>query len=603
MNQNLNNAQSPRQAYPRPQFTRSHWLNLNGVWEFAFDDANIGLGEGWGDGRTLPQSIMVPFAYQCELSGINDKTIHETVWYARNFEVPAEWAGQEVMLNFGAVDYRSTVWINGHEVGHNQGGHVPFSFNITPYLQQGANRLTLRVVDSQDSSQPRGKQSSTGLSEHINYYCTTGIWQTVWLEPVPSMRIQELSITPNVEDESLELRLFLHAPNIGWHIQAEVLEQGVVVGRVEKVNAGSAPRLMVNVPNVKPWSPSSPHLYDIRLRLLRDGVVIDEVGSYSGFRSIDLRDKQFLLNGKPTYLAMVLDQGYWPGGGTTAPTDEALRADVEWTKRLGFNGARKHQKIEDPLYYYWCDKLGVLVWAEMANAKTWSAESEEWMVSEWERAVRRDANHPCIVTWVPLNESMGVPEVSRHPGQYSFTERLVALTRRLDPHRPVIDNDGWEHTDVTDIFAVHDYTPTSAKLRERYAATIAGGELPAISGGETVTGEKWGLPLLAGKAGYHGQPVVLSEVAGLMMMPSDIPDARRDGLYEVYGVCETPEDFLAKYRDIMEGVAQLSFVCGFCTTQLTDIEQEMNGLLSYHRQPKIEPELVARIHRELFGVG
>jgi beta-galactosidase/beta-glucuronidase len=592
----------PRSEYPRPQFVRRDWQNLNGDWEFAFDDADEGLSAAWNDGRALPQRITVPFAYQTELSGINDKSIHEIVWYARDFEVPAAWRDGDVLLHFGAVDYRTTVWINGQEVGHNQGGHVPFWFDIAPYLQEGRNRVTVRVEDRQDACQPRGKQSVTGVAHHIDYSCTTGIWQSVWLEPVPPMRIQELNITPHLEEGALEVRVFLHAPAAAWQIQIEVRDGGEIVARAEENISNASTRVSLTIPNAKAWSPSSPHLYDLRVRLLQDAQVLDEVESYAGLRTVRLQDKKFFLNGEPTYLAMVLDQGYWPDGGMTAPTDDALRADVEWTKRLGFNGARKHQKVEDPRYLYWCDKLGVLVWGEMANARAWSPQAEEQLISEWERVVRRDANHPCIVTWVPLNESMGAPQVSAHPGQYSFVERVVALTRRLDPERPVIDNDGWEHTDVTDIFAIHDYTPTREKLHARYAQTLEGGALPKLSGGESADGQEWGLVLLAGNAAYHGQPVVLSEVAGLMMQPPDLSQENRDVLYDVYAVCRTPEELLRKYRDIMQGVAELPFVCGFCTTQLADVEQEVNGLLSYDRRPKIEPELIAQIHREFFGV-
>lgn len=594
----------PRPEYPRPQFVRRDWLNLNGDWEFAFDDADEGLTNNWSDGRTLPQRIVVPFAYQTQLSGINDQSIHEVVWYARDFEVPQEWREQDIVLHFGAVDYRSAVWVNGQEVGHNQGGHVPFSFDIAPYLREGTNRITLRVEDRQDAHQPRGKQSVSGVPKGIDYYCTTGIWQTVWIEPAPPMRIHELNITPHLEDETLELRVFLHAPALGWQLQAEVLDGGEVVARVEEDTTSSSARLTLHIPNAKPWSPASPYLYDIRLRLLRDGRVLDEIESYAGMRDVRLRDKQFLLNGEPTYLAMVLDQGYWPDGGMTPPSDEALRADVEWTKRFGFNAARKHQKIEDPRYLYWCDKLGVLVWGEMANARKWSPQAEEWLLSEWERAVRRDYNHPCIVTWVPLNESMGVPQLKQgHPGQYSFIERVVALTRRLDTARPVIDNDGWEHTDVTDIFAVHDYTPTADKLRVRYAEALQGGSLPPISGGETSEGTPWGKRLLARNSQYHGQPIVLSEVGGFLMLPENASAQELDHLYGDYGTTVNSEELLEKYRDLMQGLSELHFICGFCYTQLTDIEQEANGLLSYDRRPKIEPELIAQLHRELFGVG
>ncbi|MBW3623769.1 MAG: glycoside hydrolase family 2 [Armatimonadetes bacterium] len=584
----------PRPEYPRPMLVREDWLNLNGVWEFAFDDADEGLREQW---HTLPQldrRILVPFAYQTELSGIHDKGIHEVVWYARNFDAPEAWRGQDLLLHFGTVDYRATVWVNGEEVGHNQGGHVPFSFDIAPYVKDGANRIVLRVEDRQDRHQPRGKQAASGVAKGCDYYCTTGIWQTVWLEPVPPIRISELRVTPDLEESAFEMRVFLHAPSIGWWLEAEVLDKEEVIARAVEETAGASARLRLTLSDPKPWSPDVPHLYDLRVRLYQDDELLDEVRSYAGLRSVQVKAGKVWLNGAPVYLVMVLDQGYWPDGGMTAPSDEALRADVEWAKRFGFNGARKHQKVEDPRWLYWCDRLGLLVWGEMANARTWSLRAEEIFLAEWERAVRRDYNHPCIITWVPVNESWGAPGLGKgHPGQYAYLERIVALTRRIDPERPVVDNDGWEHTDVSDIVAIHDYTATKADLLERYAETLKTGVLPELSWGKSP------LRYFARGSEYRGQPVVLSEVGGLLSLP-DAPKEQWDGLYGIYSFCETDEELLEKYGDLMEGIALLHFTVGFCYTQLTDIEQEINGLLTYDRRPKVEPERIAEIHRRLF---
>jgi beta-galactosidase/beta-glucuronidase len=587
----------PRPEYPRPQFVRRKWLNLNGEWEFATDADDQGLRSGWPDGRPLERRILVPFAYQTALSEINDQAICPVVWYARGFEVPDEWRGSDLLLQFGAVDYKSTVWINGMEVGHNQGGHVPFTFNIAPYLREGENRITVRAEDSQDAEQPRGKQAVSGLPRGCDYYCTTGIWQPVWLEPVPAFRIDELRITPQLsegEEDVLELRVFLHAPAIGWELEVEALDGETVVARTTRSTSGASAALRLRIPAVKRWSPDTPHLYGLRLRLRRDGQVVDEVESYAGLRHVELRDGRFFLNGEPTYLAMVLDQGYWPESGMTAPSDAALRADVEWCRRFGFNTARKHQKLEDPRWLYWCDRRGLMVWGEMPNARAWSPRAEECFVAEWERAVRRDVGHPSVITWVPVNESWGVPGLrDDHPGQYAFLERLVALTRRLDPDRPVIDNDGWEHSDVSDILAIHDYTPSAAELKARYAEALRGGPLPARTWGEGT------IKTFARGAMHRGQPIMLTEVGGFLMQP-DAPKEKWDWLYTVYGSCRTAEELLEKYRDLMEGIAALPFISGFCYTQLTDIEQEINGLLTYDRRPKVEPELIREIHRRLF---
>jgi hypothetical protein len=259
---------------------------------------------------------------------------------------------------------------------------------------------------------------------------------------------------------------------------------------------------------------------------------------------------------------------------------------------FGFNGVRKHQKIEDPRWLYWCDRLGLLVWEEMPNAREWSLRAEELLSSEWQRAVRRDLNHPCIIAWVPVNESMGFPG-GEHAGQYSYIERMVRVTRRLDPTRPVIDNDGWEHTDITDICAIHDYTPTAKKLKVRYREMIGGGTLPE---------KVWisDRPLFARGSQYRGQPIVLSEVGGFLAIPEDIPPEDRDLLYQFYDSFKTSDELLDKYRDLMRGIASLKFLAGFCYTQLTDIEQEINGLLTYDRRPKVPPGKISEIHRKAF---
>lgn len=585
----------PRPEYPRPQFARSIWINLNGEWEFAFDDAEEGIAKGWFDGRELPLRITVPFAYQTELSGINDKTIHEQVWYSRTFNLPEEFCTRDLLLNFGAVDYSCTVWVNGQEVGHNRGGHVPFQFDIAPYVHHGANRLTLRVVDRQDPEQPRGKQSYTGLPREIDYYCTTGIWQTVWLEPVPTIRIENLRVITHAKRNLLEIMVYLHAPSSAWQVQVEVFDEGTSVALAEDQTAVATGRLAITIPYAKLWSPESPHLYDLQIRLYDGDKLLDEVGSYVGLRGIELRDGKFLLNGAATYLKLVLDQGYWREGHLTAPSDEALQTDIGWTKLLGFNGARKHQKIEDPRWLYWCDRLGLLVWEEMPNARAWSPRSEEALSAEWQVAVMRDYNHPSIVAWVPVNESMGFPGLGQqHPGQYAFIERMVRVTRQLDSTRPVIDNDGWEHTDITDICAIHDYTPNASRLRERYRETLETGKLS----GTAWIGDK---PLFARGSRYRGQPIVLSEVGGFLA-PATVPIEERDVLYQFYGSLETPMQLLDEYSSLMHGIASLSFLAGFCYTQLTDIEHETNGLLTYDREPKVPAEAVSQLHRELFNL-
>ncbi|HEV2708195.1 MAG TPA: glycoside hydrolase family 2 TIM barrel-domain containing protein [Pyrinomonadaceae bacterium] len=592
----------PRPEYPRPQLCRADWLNLNGWWEFAFDDADEGGARQWWDGRTLDRRILVPFPYQSALSGINDKAIHEVVWYARSFEVPSAWhAQEELLLHFGAVDYSTTVWINGQEVGRNaSGGHVPFSFNIAPYVRAGTNRLTVRVRDAQTPTQPRGKQSPSGKPVRIYYYCTTGIWQTVWLEPASAARIRELNIETPAPLDTLDLTVQLHGAPGARRLEISVFEnldsEEIVAQAVQEIQSNEA-RVALKIPDSRAWSPQTPHLYKLRLRLLADGKLLDEVDSYAGLRTIERRGQRLLLNGREIYLAMVMDQGYWPESYLAAPSDAALREDVEWVRRFGFNSVRKHQKIEDPRWLYWCDRLGVLVWAEMPNAMKWSMEGEENLLAEWERAVRRDRNHPSIITWVPVNETMGFRGIRkhRHDGQRAFLERVVTLTRALDPTRLIVDNDGWEHSNLTDICTIHDYTPDLQSFRARYREALSGGLLPQFAWHRRQ-------PLFLSGAEYRGQPIMLSEVGGFLMLPPDVPEHRRDRLYKNYGYCATAHDFLQKYCELMEALSSFKFISGFCYTQLTDIEQEANGLLSYDRQPKIAPEKIAEIHGRLLDI-
>lgn len=582
----------PRPEHPRPLLERADWFNLNGQWGFAFDDRDDGITGEWFQANKLKGTITVPFAYQTSLSGIDDQVIHEIVWYERSFTIPKGWKGKHILLHFGAVDYYSTVWINGQEAGYNQGGHVPFSLDITPYLVPGENRVSLRVRDPQDPEQPRGKQAISGVPGHVDYYCTTGIWQPVWLEAVPPIRIDDVRITPVVEDSAFSVVAILHAPAAPWRIEVEAIDEAGKAVCVDKESNKAVIRLSMKIPGAKLWSPDSPHLYNFTFRLYRGDSLQDEVRSYGGLRHIAIQGNELRLNDQPLYLAMVLDQGYWPGGGMTAPSDDDFRKDVEFTKLLGFNGSRKHQKAEDPRWLYWCDKLGLLVWGEMANAREWSPRAEEWLLSEWTRIVRRDYNHPCIVSWVPMNESWGVQEAqTSNPGQFAYLERIVTLTRQIDSSRPIIDNDGWEHTDITDICALHDYTGSAAELKRRYQNMLDFNDLPFTS---------WdGIrPIFARTSEYRGQPIILSEVGGYLMLPPQKTE-KLDIMYSYYGTTTSAAEMLEKYRDLMQGLKALPFLSGFCYTQLTDIEHEQNGLLTFTRESKLPIEAVAALNKEL----
>lgn len=586
---------TPSAAYPRPQMVRQQWASLDGWWEFAFDDANLGLAEHWFDGRELAQRILVPFPYQSTTSGIGSRQIHEVMWYSRSFELAPGWDSGALLLQFGAVDYRADVWINGRVAGRNRGGHVPFSFDIAPYLRPGSNRITLRVEDRQDPYQPRGKQSASGTPVRIYYYCTSGIWQNVWLEPVSPLRIDYLRVLEADPDGRLALSVQVHGPAGSWEAELDVLDEldsEHLCVSTRSSSLGASLELRTQIPAPHPWSPRDPHLYKLRVRLLHRGQLVDSVESYTGLRSIALKDGRFCLNGEPLFLLMALDQGYWPDTLMSAPSDDALRADVVWAKRFGFNGVRKHQKIEHERWLYWCDRLGLLVWEEMPNARSWSEESEERLEVEWLRAVMRDANHPAIVAWVPVVESFGFPELVRHPHQHDFLERMVARTRLIDATRPVIDNDGWQHTDVTDICTIHDYSHPVEALLERYASTRLTGLPPE-------TGWHKGRALFLQGAQYRGQPIVFSEVGGYLLAP-DGPERRRDRLYDHYGNVRNEDELAQRYQTLMEGLASLPFLAGLCYTQLTDVEHEQNGLLTAERVPRMPPEQLAELHRRLW---
>lgn len=541
----------------------------------------------------------MPFTYQHELSGIGRKGVEEVVWYAKRFEVPADWIDlhRSVLLHFGAVDYRCVVWVNGVEIGRNEGGHVPFHFDIAPFAKPGENLVVLRVEDPQDPGIPRGKQSISGTSHSIFYTCTTGIWQSVWLESVPKARIEDLFLSTEhgepIEPAIMNVRAVVRAPDALLRVRISL--DGVEAAEsTEVLVRNGVADTYVPIWNPRMWSPESPTLYTVTATLVIGGKDIDTIETYAGLRSVEAKDGKFYLNGEPYYLKMVLDQGYWPKSGLTAPSDDALREDVEWCKKLGFNGARKHQKVEDPRWLYWCDKLGLIVWGEMANAFAWSPEAADRLTREWQRAVLRDRSHPCIVTWVPVNESWGVPYLAEgHPEQIALLENLVALTRELDGTRPVVDNDGWEHTECTDLYTLHDYTKTGKDLLARYEPTMQRG--PMIS-------TTWGshpICYLAKGSKYHDQPVMLTEVGGFLSIPADIPKEKWDSLYSSYDVLESDEALVAKYSELMEGIQAVRFVCGFCYTQLTDVEQEANGLLTYDRKPKVSPDAIKAIHERM----
>lgn len=571
----------PRSEYPRPQLVRDQWLCLNGRWQFAFDDDNRGLADKWFNGATFDRQILVPFTFQSPLSGIGTNDFHDVVWYQRSFDIPAAWEGKRILLHFGAVDYRAWVWVNGTLVAVHEGGHTPFSADISDVVQPSGNVVALRVEDvSTDVFQPRGKQYWQRDSAAIFYTRTTGIWQPVWLEPVSSTYVKTLKITPDIDARSATFEYVLggEVPS-DIEVEASITYRGTAVVsamvRPESV-ARSVSQVVTFGRDMAVWSPEHPNLYDLAVTLKAGGTVVDTFTSYFGMRKISVERGQVRLNNHPYTMKLVLDQGYHPEGILTFPTDNDFKKDIELTQRLGFNGVRKHQKVEDPRYLYWADRMGLLVWGEMANAYAFSSEYVKRITSEWQEAVERDYNHPCIVAWVPINESWGVPDLNGDPKQISHLNAMYHLTRSLDHTRLVISNDGWEHA-TTDLLTIHDYESSGEILTARYA-TLA----------STLAARPAKRDLYVRGVEHAGQPILLTEFGGVAYKKS----AQEGWGYSTAG---DEADFINRLAAIMKAVYASPVLQGFCYTQLTDVEQEINGLLTYDRQPKAPLETIARL--------
>ena len=563
----------PRPEYPRPQLVRADWLNLNGDWLFEYDDHDAGLRNQWFNRHEYSQTIAVPFAYQARLSGIGETAFHDIVWYERQFDVPTAWQGQHVLLHFGAVDYQATVWVNGQFVAAHEGGHVPFTADVTDALQLGSNRLTVRAEDhSTDLEQPRGKQYWETQSASIFYTRTTGIWQTVWLEPVSETHLTRLTLLPDIDTGQIALECFVTQPQDGLTLRVAVTRAGAPV--TTQAIAISAARTGASIQIGKPeelalWSPEHPALYDLTLELWQGDVRLDALTSYFGMRKIATDGGKVLLNNQPYRMRLVLDQGYTPDGILTFPSDEAIRRDIELTKAMGFNGARKHQKVEEPRYLYWADHMGLLVWGEMANAYQYSAAAVRRITHEWQQAIARDFNHPCIVAWVPINESWGVPDLAGDSRQTEHLLALYHLVRSLDPSRLVISNDGWEHA-RTDLLTIHDYEGSGEVLRARYATQDSILQARPARRDLYVSGFAW-----------RGEPILVTEFGGIAYQK----DAQEGWGYTS---ASSDDDFLRRYEAVVAAILSSPHVHGFCYTQLTDVEQEINGLLTYDRQPKVD---------------
>jgi beta-galactosidase/beta-glucuronidase len=570
----------PRAEHPRPQWVRDDWLNLNGEWEFEEDPGLSGEAKGWVSGKRLAGRIIVPFAPESRLSVIGKTDFMPCVWYRRAFALPDGWEGKTVLLHFSAVDYAATVWVNGKLAGRHRGGYSSFSFDITSLLCAGENELVVRAVDDTRSPlQASGKQSAKPESYGCMYTRTTGIWQTVWLEAAPQAHLKPARLIPDLVADAP--RLLMVAPvseaGIGLMIEAVARADGAEVARASGRAGVDGAGLSLELPEARLWSPQDPFLYDLEVRLLDGDTVVDRAQSYFGMRHISLDGPAIRLNGKPVFQRLVLDQGYYPDGIYTAPSDDALRHDIELSQAMGFNGARLHQKVFEERFLYWADRLGYLVWGEYPS---WGLEfavlaASDGVLPEWLEVVRRDWNHPAIVGWCPFNETLNDP-----PGPQL---RAVYWATKDADSRPVIDASGYTHA-VTDVDDCHDYEQDPAKFREHHRAFAEGGQ-PWRSRPQF-------------DAPYAGQPFFVSEYGGIWWNPGQKDD-------KAWGYGDRPKseaEFLARYRGLTEALLFHPRMCGFCYTQLYDIEQEVNGLYTYDRRPKFDPALIRAINAQRAAV-
>ena len=574
----------PRPEYPRPQFQRAEWQNLNGTWTYAFDFSQSGNEKDWAKSQGFDGKILVPFCPESSLSGIGFTDFIPCIWYQRSISVPAGWAGRRTLLHFGAVDYETSIFVNGKFVLTHFGTGSSFELDITPYVQAGQTaNLVVRVRDDlRAGRQPGGKQSKSLRSQGCLYTRTTGIWQTVWMEPVAPTALRRVFAIPDIDQQQLIVRPEFYQADNAATLTAQLFDGQRLVATAT-VPATDASTVVLPVKKAKLWSPESPFLYDLRYTV-RDaqGQVVDEVTSYVGMRKVHVQDGYFYLNNQPYFQRLVLDQGFYPDGIWTAPSDEALRRDIELSKAVGFNGARLHQKAFEERYYYWADRLGYLTWGEQAS---WGLDENSDLaarnfLSEWTELLLRDRNHPSLVILTPFNETWNCRD-----GAYLRMMRDVYdLTHAIDPTRPVNDASGDAHV-KTDIWTVHDYERDPERLVKNHT----------FVGGRPVYRNQPDKKFLAE---YEGQPYMLDEFGGLPWIPQE----ERATSWGYGGHIDTLDDFYQILEREVDAIMACPHIVAYCYTQITDVEQEKNGLYRYDRTPKFDAERLKAIFSKIPSV-
>lgn len=576
-------AEIPRSEYPRPQFERSDWQNLNGKWTFTFDFGKSGKDRRLFESKGFDQSIVVPFCPESKLSGVEHTDFINAMWYHRKIQTPADWNGKKILLHFGGVDYFAAIYIDGKIAGRHWGGSSSFAVDITRFIESGKeHNLVVYVEDDQRSgSQARGKQSGNFYSQGCDYTRTTGIWQTVWIEAVNPYGLKQVNIVPDLDQSRFVVHPEFYALQKGQKLRVNVKDGNKTVS-TQTIPAGSSSVAILAVKNVKTWSPESPFLYNVELEVLNaSNQIIDKVQSYAGMRKIHVEGNKFFLNNQPYYLRLVLDQGFYPEGVWTAPTDADLKRDIELSMQAGFNGARLHQKVFEERFHYWADKLGYLTWGESANwgASTNGIESARNFLTEWEEIIVRDRNHPSIVAWTPFNETWDRPNDHDQAMQHDrFITDVYNLTHNLD-YRPVNDASGLFHV-VTDLWTVHNYEQNPDKLREQLS--IKDGVVPQFDKNK--------------EALYAGQPYFVDEFGGIKWVVG------KQFAENTWGYGEGPktlEEFYERLEALVDVILEFEHISGYCYTQLTDVEQEQNGIYNYDRTSKFDMERIKAIFNKI----
>ena len=573
-------ADLPRPEYPRPQFERSEWINLNGQWSYTFDFSRSGMDRELFRSEGFDGQITVPFAPQSELSGVGFTDFIPEMWYQRRLEIPADWDGKRILLHFGAVDYIASIYIDGRIAGRHWGGSSSFTVDITRMVSAGkTHNLVIRVEDDERSGEyAKGKQCGRFASFGCEYTRTTGIWQTVWMEAVHKDGLKDVYVIPDLDQSRFVFRPEYYAVQQGQKLRIRIIDNGKTVSE-KTIPATAQSQAELTVKKVKTWSPEDPFLYDIEYDVLSaEGKVIDHVKAYAGMRKIQVIGNRLYLNDEPVYLRLVLDQGFYPDGIWTAPTDEALKRDIELSMAAGFNGARLHQKIFEPRFHYWADRLGYLTWGESAS---WGANinrigSARNFLTEWEEAVVRDRNHPSIIMWTPFNETWEHPD-NREAAREAcrFVSDIYDLTKDLD-YRPCHDVSGNYHV-KTDIFSVHQYEQDPVK----FTAWIA-----------PVDGKVRQHDLKNREVEYDGQPYLVDEYGGIKWVVGQEFSEISWG----YGNApKTIEEVYERMEALTDAILGFDHICGYCYTQLTDVEQEQNGIYNYDRTEKFDMERIRAI--------